>query len=557
MRRSGVYPRSLMAYLVWLATLLPGSAAAAQPEDVAQDLRPIEARVAMVTDQGVVLNRGHVSGVQEGDLFTVYREGTTVTDPASGRTIGVLEEPVALVQVASVQDLIAVGLPLLQVSPVTKGLKAVRYTDIPTLLVDLEKSADSFQYQSRIKLALKQLDWMAPRPGDEAIVGAWNEAHLQERGINLVFVLSPGELLMLNRKGQPLRRWVRAAAALPPPAPGAAPASALPAPAAGAYRKLLSLDQLVIGLEIADLDGDGTGDLVYLTPGRLVFRSGTPGAREAVYAYEGFGKVLNFSLSAYGLVALNIYEPNQRMISQMLQLEGGRFKVLAEDINYALGFFDADGRGRKDVLLGQPYRSEGLMGGALVRFELREGRFAEATEISVPLDFRITGASLFGGSATAGAPGLAYINEHHKLVIQEGGGRPWMSPRRVGGSMRSVSVNFGTDKLGMDRAVAIETPPLPLPGSAPGETRFLVVANQSAHFNLFGGVPSFESGTILLVRGSDLGRRFEPLTPPLDGAIQGLSLANGELYFALVTGNALTEEFESHIVALPLASQAQ
>ncbi len=109
----------------------------------------------------------------------------------------------------------------------------------------------------------------------------------------------------------------------------------------------------------------------------------------------------------------------------------------------------------------------------------------------------------------------------------------------------------------MDRAVAIETPPLPLPGSAPGETRFLVVANQSAHFNLFGGVPSFESGSILLVRGSDLGRRFEPLTPPLDGAIQGLSLANGELYFALVTGNALTEEFESHIVALPLASQAQ
>jgi hypothetical protein len=559
MHRSGVCPCSLMVYLVWMLTLLPGSAAAAQPADVAQDLRPIEAQVAMVSDKGVVLNRGHVSGVQEGDLFTVYREGSKVPDPASGRTIGVLEEPVALVQVDAVQDLIAVGLPLLQVSPVTKGMKAVRFKSIPTLLVDLEKSADSFQYQSRIKLALKQLDWVAPRQGDDALVGEWSEAHLQERGINLVFILGPGELLMLNRKGQPLRRWVREVAALPPrplPSAAASPPPTPPGAAAGAYRKLLSVDQLVIGLEIADLDGDDIADLVYLTPGKLVFRSGAPDAREAAHTYAGFGKIINFSVSAYGVMALNIYEPNQRMLSQLLQLEDGRLKVLAEDINYTLGFFDADGRGRKDVLLGQPYRGEGIMGGALVRFELREGRFVEATEIAVPLDFRITGASFFG-PPTAGVPGMAYINEHHKLVIQESGGRPWLSPRRVGGSMRNVSVRFGTDKLGIDRAVAIETPPLPLPGSAPGESWFLVVANQSSHFNLFGGVPSFESGSILLVRGSDVGRRFEPLTQPFDGAIQGLSMANGEIYFALVTGNALTEEFESHIVALPLVAPTQ
>jgi hypothetical protein len=549
----------LLVLAALAAALVPLAAAAATPEDVARDLRTIEAQVAMASEKEVVLNRGLVSGVQEGDLFTIFREGAPVKDPGSGRTIGVLEEPVALVQVESVQDLIAVGRPLLQLGPLTKGLRAVRYKEIPTLLVDLERSAGSFQYQSRVKLLLKQLDWAAPRPGDETLVQEWSEARLQERGINLVFVLAPGELLMFNRKGQPLRRWEREAAAVAPPPPAPAvgpPAAAAPSLAAGPYRKLASLDQLVIGLAVADLDGDGVTDLLYLTPGKLVWRPGASGGREAAYPYEGFGRILNFSLSAYGVIALNIVEPGRRMISQLLQVEGGRFKVLAEDINYVLGFFDADGRGRADVLLGQAYRRETLMGGPLVRFELKEGRFAEAGEIPVPLDCRIIGASFYGAPGPEG-PGLAYINAHHKLVIQDGGGRPWMSPRRVGGSMHSVSVQFGTDKLGLDRAVAVETPPLALPEGGPGDNRLLVVANQSSHFNLFGGIPSFESGSILLVQTGELGRRLEPITQPFDGAVQGLAFAAGEVYCALVTGNALTEEFQSHIVAIPLATHAR
>lgn len=540
------------AFSLLVTGSLVTGANAATVENIAEDLSPIEAKVAMVTPKGVALNRGFISGVKIGDLFTVYHAVSEIRDPDSGKSIGTMEEPVALLQVESVQEMAAVGKPVIQITDVQKGMKAVRFKSIPTLLLDREKTAESFQFRNRLKLALKQLDWEADRPGDDGLIQSWDERILQERGINLVFVLSPEELLAMNRKGEPIRRWeLDNRSRLPGPVAATPEARSQPSATVGQYRKLFSLEKLVIGLEVLDIDQDNQPDLLYLTPDTLVLRPGAPKTEETRYRHEGFGQILNFSVSSYGLVALNIYDKNRRMISQLLQLENGKFRVLAKNINYTLGFFDLSGSGRREVLLGQRYHHERIMGGDLVRFEFEEGRFASGSALDVPNDFQIAGAAFFG-KASDPNPGLIYINPHHKLVIRETGSQAWMSPKRVGGAVSAVSVNVGTDKFGMERHVGIETPPVPVAAERKDGMQFLVIANKSSHFRLFGGLPSFESGMIYLVRDTDLGKSMEPVIQPLEGAIQGLSIHNGEIYCALVKGNRLTHEFESHIIALPL-----
>ena len=65
----------------------------------------IEARVARIlSDEGVVLNRGSAQGVREGMRFVVFTETDEVTDPETGASLGKLELVKARLVAAHVQE---------------------------------------------------------------------------------------------------------------------------------------------------------------------------------------------------------------------------------------------------------------------------------------------------------------------------------------------------------------------------------------------------------------------------------------------------------------------
>jgi len=160
------------------------------------------------------------------------------------------------------------------------------------------------------------------------------------------------------------------------------------------------------------------------------------------------------------------------------------------------------------------------------------------------------------GAGSRGKADVAFINGHHKLVIRKAGGGQWMSARDVGGSVRHITVNEGTEKLGIPRTIHIETPPLVL-RSKGEEVELLVSANRGISKSIVDGFASFESGEILYVGPSSLGRQMKPLTPPLEGAIQGVSVFNGTLYCGLVKGSMLSSRVESYVVAIPVTVARQ
>jgi hypothetical protein len=512
--------------------------------------------VALVREGEIVLNRGSAAEITVGDLFTVFKTGPVVRDPEKGETLGTLKEPVALVQVKRLETGFAACYPILQAEEVSVGMPAVRFKAIPTVFLDLVKSESSFSLEARLKLALPELDWMAATPEDRFLLMKWNEAHLRDRGVAMVFVLSQTELLMFNRLGQPIRRWGRqtpqpekaAPVAEPGPRPAAPPQVDV---AAGGFRKILTLDALVIGLEVTDLNGNGTPDLLFLTPAYLAFWPDMDRRREIRYTHVGFGRIMNFSLGGSGLVALNIYETDARMVSAFLQIQPDGFKALAEDINYILGFCDLDGRGQRDVLVGQRFHRERVFGTQVVRFKIEAGELVSGDALDVPRDFRLVAATFFK-SGKHRSPGVAFISEHHKLVVAEPGKPPWMSGQAAGGSMQSINVQQGTDKFGLVNALDIETPPLALDLNSDGRPEFLAVYNQSAHRNLLGGFPVFESGQILLLKSTEYGPALKPFSEKLPAALQGLALHRGEVYCALVQGNLLSGEYQSFLMALPL-----
>ena len=304
----------------------------------------------------------------------------------------------------------------------------------------------------------------------------------------------------------------------------------------------------MLGLEVIDLNRNDTPDLLFLTPAYLAFWPDMDRRREIRYAHVGFGRIMNFSLGGAGLVALNIYETDTRMVSAFLQIQPDGFKALAKDINYVLGFFDLDGRGQRDVLVGQRFHRERVFGTQVVRFKIEAGELVSGDELDVPRDFRLVAATFFKSGKHA-SPGVVFINEHHKLVVAEPGKSPWMSGQDVGGSMLSVSVQQGTDKFGLLSALDIETPPLAVDLDADGRPEFLAVYNQSAHRNLLGGFPVFESGQILSLRSTEYGPALKPFAEKLPAALQGLSLHRGEVYACLVQGNLLSGEYQSFLMS--------
>lgn len=93
-----------MAAVDGLAAQLSGQASGVPARSV-----EVEAKVADVNGNSVIINAGANSGVQTGDRFQVMRVSKEIKDPATGEVLDVLTEPVGAVTIEQVRDRIAIG----------------------------------------------------------------------------------------------------------------------------------------------------------------------------------------------------------------------------------------------------------------------------------------------------------------------------------------------------------------------------------------------------------------------------------------------------------------
>jgi len=550
-------------------------------EDIYRDFSPLEALVISVDGSEVVLDKGRADGVHPGDIFTVYKWGKEIVHPVTKKVVGHLKIPVAKVEVRRLDQNFSTAL-VLSGKEIEVGAPAVRFQDLRVLFLE-EAPGIGDQILPLLKTKLSGLTFVE-RPGVtfESLTPAW----LEQEGFDLVFVADARALKVYNARLEVLQIYeltgvvslpeapARTQVA-PQPAPKApqAPSSAAVAPpattspypyttlqyqrpAAPSFRRVGRLNEVVIDFDMGDLDRDGRPEIVYLTPDTLfVTKLRAPGAWK--YQYKGFGKVLNFSLGPRGWIALNVYVDKEGMRSLLLRFSEGKFEVKVRDINLILGFFDFDGDGVRETLLGQNYDLEDFFG--IPVFELRPKRGGKGLDyhrkLKVPRNFKILGAA-FADLDGDGKKEIISLDNAHKLCVFKGKKRIWKSNRKVGGSIYAILASTGRSPRAYKRAVSAEVEPVVKDINGDGREEVLLVVNKSAHRDLLPGIPAYESGEVMVLASTPTGYDLLPLTGAFEGPLQGLAVSGQEVYVVFVKGNPFTQEGESYLLAFPLVMPA-
>ncbi len=579
-------------FLCLVLWVIPGWSLARTLEDLYQDFSPIEALVINVEAEEVILDKGRADGLHPGDIFTVYKLGKELVHPVTKKVIGHLKVPVGKVEVRRLDQNFSTAI-ILSGEEIKVGAPAVRFQDLRVLFLEVAPGVGD-QILPLLKTKLSGLTFVQ-RPGVtfESLSPEW----LSREGFDLVFVADQRVLRVYNARLEVLQIYGLAGVvsakvpqapvpsaqatgpqvppaqappsqvpppqAPPPPqvaqappagvSPGPYPYSTLryQRPAAPSFRRVGRLNEVVIDFDIGDVDRDGRPEIVYLTPTTLfITKYRSAGAWK--YEYKGFGRILNFSLGPRGWIALNVYVDKEGMRSQLLRFYQGRFEVKVKDINLILGFFDFDGDGVRETLLGQTYDLEDFFG--MPVFELRPkrgGGLEYHRRVKVPLNFKILGAA-FADLDGDGEREIISMDNAHKLCVFRGTKSLWKSNRKVGGSVYAILVSTGRSSRSYKRAIAAEVEPVVRDINGDGREEVLVVVNKSAHRDLLPGIPAYESGEVMVLTLTSTGLDLLPLTGKFEGPLQGLAISGQEVFVVFVKGNPFTQEGESYLLAFPL-----
>lgn len=521
----------------------------------------------------VLLDKGLQDGVHLGDLWTIFERGKKVKDP-SGKELGEIKVPIALAMVTkSEKQFSIVKVECLKLGCKARaGLTARRFEDVKVFFYDIGGGSKTLYEWLRANLS--HLNWQDYRQAaDEAqVVPSLNNLFFVAKKDSLT-VWSGGEVMGVYQEGQtpigtgmpayttapgpmvypsPLPPGLAGArSSLQPTLPGIAGSGLATKINISSYRPVGSLNQLVHSLEINSLDSLDKPYFVYLF-GRDLYAQQI-GARERIaYSYEGFGEVMYASVGENGIIALNIYIKEEGLRSKLLKFNGNSFQVIGNDLDYVLCFFDLDGDGAKETLLGQNYNEESLFGPAIYKLEIIKSGVKRKGRFTAPSGLTLNGAMIADLTGNR-AFDFGFYNVGRRFVVYERGAEIWSSPESFGGSIKAVLVPNIEPEDPTPQNIIIWSQPAIINF---GERQVAAIpANESSLWNVVGASPKKGGMGILYSMGG--GIRFTELATDFAGPVQDVFVYKDELYIVVVEGNFFTGRGRTHVLALPLKELAR
>ena len=428
--------------LLLLFLLLPGWAA---PAHVARgsgpyavllrNFAPIAGDVVSVQGPDVVIRPGYRQGVRAGDLFKVYRRGAPV---GSGGTVsGYLKQPFALLQVIRSSGDSAVCKVLSGDGKIRKGMPVMRFSDMSAILEVSPDMKISQAARQRFEDTLPALEWLEPPSFSQHDDAAPDRDARQ--GAELVFRLSPRLLEVYGPDGRLLRTCgfsgeeglVSARQVSDSGGPEKFRKEETDGVAAfrwsaGDMANALELEkQEVAGrlpcaasqVEVADLDGNGMEEVVYLVSRSLYVVPFGDSGRPVSWVLNGPGRITGFSAAGYdGLIAVNVLVDGVGLRSALLRYRGGELSTVLDSVNLWLSFQDLSGRCAAGTLIGQVFDLRTVWGGRVYVMSVAASGMVYRYELEVPDDFRL------GWSKWADLDG----NKDAELCVVDRSGRAWI-----------------------------------------------------------------------------------------------------------------------------------
>lgn len=496
-------------------------------DEIFHDFRPLEAR--LIVHQGrYYLNIGSQQGLKLGEWWQIYKSGSPIVDPVTGKVLGREDFPVAVAQIVRLTNNYAelrvfclnTGCTL------SSGFVARRFVGIPAYFFDL--TGRNFRVYEILRSGFPDLSWQPYRR-------TTSRREIPSVPQGLIFIVENGYLSLLSNG------YVLGVYALTSPRPSR---KIFPSSTPSGYKLIGELKEIVYYLEVQKFDS-GTSFLAYLTKNGIHFQR-LRGQEHYVYRYQGFGEIVNFSVGPQGLVAINIFD-GQRMLSRIVRFERGQFSEITKDVDYILQFFDFDLDGVKETLLGQPFDREEFFGRGLHLLVLSGDTLRKVRKIEVPFGFRIFG-SFFADLNGDRFPEIGFFNIGQRLVIFQGKKKFWSSTVKFGGSIQFIQMDNPEPEFPTPKTIVI-WPPSEV-------TRWQNYPMVLMPYNKFGSMGVTFSGveysTVALLYHSRHGYSLAFWKENFRGAVQSVFVDRDTLYLVVVEGNFFKGKGTSKIFRVPL-----
>ncbi len=563
----------LVSFCFVVITLLVVSLPAVAADHMTR-FQPLSGYLVQNGPQGIVLDCGHKKGVAVGDLFAVLQPGPSLIHPVTGRPMGVQERLTATLKVMRVEADYAICRPLnryLRV-PLRRGSLVKRFASMAALFIDL--NGNGVELFSRIREDLPQLDWAdygvglrhrqaLRRPGGPGAMGY--DLYVVNEGRNLTFYNGDQELVAAWNAAQFSGRN-----SLTDSSVGGSPGKdkyGLSTTATGKailtkYRQVAKVNLVVKGMDVGDLDNDGTPEMVFTDGEKIFVYQITERGLKYCYRYyfDRWGSIVNIQIGDItgdrrDEILVNTFNDTEDGFSSfVIAKKKGKYRIIADNIPFVMGLLGGRSVADKGVyFVGQGFAEEELFNDSVSRLKFNNGEVASTGKFSVPMGFALPGA-VYGDINNDQIKELCFINKNNFLEIYQGGKRLWLSDERLAGSLHDVQYEVGTERISYTEKRQICTPLRIYDLDGDGVKEILVIDNESAMSTSFGEYGFLNKGHVKMIRHSGRGFDVQKVTGVIDGPVQGMQIVNDELICAMVKrgDDLLKLSGNTYLLAFPL-----
>ncbi|WP_457756006.1 hypothetical protein [Thermodesulfatator indicus] len=519
--------RKIFILLVGIFAFTKISLAAPSIDQLFKDFSPLSAKV-IVQEGQFFLNVGTNKGLKVGEWWLIYQQGEPIVDPDTGKILGYQEKPAARAQIIQVFPTYSV-LKVFCLSPgctISTGARAERLAGVRAFFFDLTGKA--FPIYERLRASYPKLKWQPyEKVTSRKAIPKGTQRVLFVAENNFLYFYSDGHVLgVYTLSAQPAYQESR------------------PLEKARPYQLIGRLREIVYHLDVLPL-----GQTIYVASltKRKIYLQRLKGREYFVYAYHGFGNLINFSVGPDGLIALNIFD-GKRVKSRIIKFTGKNFVKVTKDSPYILRFFDFNSDGIKETLIGQSFDSENFYGYGVFTFKIDGKDLKKEKSIKIPSGFRIFGAFWTDLNLDKKLE-TGFYNEGRRLVIYQGKKRLWSSSVKFGAGIQYVFMDYPETSIKTPKKIYIW--PNPWVVKWQEWPRVLIPYNE---FGLLGGIVSgAKRSTVGVLFYTREGYQLFFWRQSFQGSVQAVFSFKGNVYIAVVEGDLFKGEGETRIFKVSLA----